>query len=96
MTTQNPKCIHDFPSSLKSLGKNGLPYGVNGVQEPKETNPAVDETGKNCDREQFNPNLWFLEGTFGGKAERKCTIPTTRAIFFPLLCMKSFLLKAET
>ena len=90
MTTQNPKCIHDFPSPLKSLGKNELPYGVNGVQEPKETNPAVDETGKNCDREQFNPNLWFLEGTFGGKAERKCPDSNYKGHIFPTIMHEVF------
>ena len=27
--------------------------------------------------------VWFLAGTFGGKAERTCTIPSGKAILFP-------------
>jgi hypothetical protein len=86
MTTQNPKM---YSRLSKPFGKSWEEWAAIWCQwcfqEPKETNPAADETGKNCDRKQFNPNVWFLAGTFGGKAERKCTIPTTRAIFFPLI-----------
>jgi hypothetical protein len=78
MITQNPKM---YSRLSKPFEKSWEEWAAIWCQwcfpEPKETNPAVDETGKNCDREQFNPNLWFLEGTFGGKAERKCTIPAT-------------------
>ena len=29
--------------------------------------------------------MWFLAGTFGGRAERICQIPSGRAIFFPII-----------
>ncbi len=48
---------------------------------PKDTNPAADNTGKNCAVNQNGP-VWFLAGTFGGPAERSCTIPAGKAILF--------------
>jgi hypothetical protein len=35
---------------------------------PMEVNPADDQTGKNAGVNQTDPNVWFLAGTFGGKA----------------------------
>ncbi len=53
---------------------------------PAKVNPGADETGENAGIDQFEPNVWFLAGTFGGKAvERKCLIPKQRAILFPVL-----------
>ncbi|HEY7109066.1 MAG TPA: hypothetical protein VH415_06545 [Nitrososphaeraceae archaeon] len=52
---------------------------------PKSSSPADDSTGKNCDQSQSNPNAWFLAGTFGGNVERTCTIPSGKAILFPIL-----------
>lgn len=51
---------------------------------PKKLNPAADLTGKNCSQNQSGP-VWFLAGTYGGYARRKCTIPAQKAIFFPLI-----------
>jgi len=48
---------------------------------PKEINPAGDTTGKNCMQNQNGP-VWFLAGTFGGQAERSCTLPAGKAILF--------------
>jgi hypothetical protein len=50
---------------------------------PKPDNPAVDNTGKNCAIDQNGP-VWFLAGTFGGSAERTCTIPSGKAILIPI------------
>jgi hypothetical protein len=65
----------------------GLSYGEwNGeawkyIQEvPYETNPANDSTGELCNMNQNDPNVHFLVGTFGGKQERKCTIPAGKAL----------------
>jgi hypothetical protein len=49
---------------------------------PTPLNPASDKTGQNCAQSQSGP-VWFLAGTFGGKAERTCTIPSGKAILFP-------------
>jgi len=51
---------------------------------PTPLNPASDKTGQNCAQSQSGP-VWFLAGTFGGKAERTCTIPSGKAILFPVI-----------
>jgi hypothetical protein len=53
--------------------------------EPIENNPIHDPTGEKCAVNQVDPNVWFLAGSTGGRVERDCTIPASRAIFFPLL-----------
>ncbi|HKI08036.1 MAG TPA: hypothetical protein VKA09_06545 [Nitrososphaeraceae archaeon] len=54
------------------------------LEQPIEDNPAKDMTGKNCCQNQSGP-VWFLAGTFGGPVMRRCTIPTEKAIMFPIL-----------
>jgi hypothetical protein len=51
---------------------------------PANINPLLDQTGENCDVNQSGP-VWFLAGTQGGPAERRCTIPEGMAIFFPII-----------
>jgi hypothetical protein len=53
--------------------------------EPEESNPVADKTGEFCNKNQHDPDVWFLAGTFGGKAERTCTIPFRKAILFPII-----------
>lgn len=50
---------------------------------PAGSNPILDTTGADCARGQRGA-VWFLAGTFAGVAERECTIPRGRALFFPL------------
>jgi len=58
------------------------PVPVNGsVSE----NPVADTTGEKCHADQTDPNVFFLAGTLGGKAERNCEIPANKALFFPLI-----------
>jgi hypothetical protein len=54
---------------------------------PKKRNPSLDITGKYCSINQDNKDIWFLTGTFGNinPVKRKCTIPTGKAILFPVL-----------
>src|SRR5215213_3940451 len=52
---------------------------------PQKVNPNNDATGKNCAINQKDTNVWYLAPTFGGAAERTCTIPKERSILFPLL-----------
>ena len=54
------------------------------ISVPQSLNPANDPTGKNCPQNQNGP-VWFLAGTTGGSAERTCTIPAGKAIFFPII-----------
>lgn len=49
------------------------------------TSPVLDLTGKLCGRKQTNEKVWFLAGTFGGIAERRCIIPSHKSLFFPIL-----------
>jgi hypothetical protein len=69
----------------------GLPYGIWAAhwqkwmaEIPTPDNPTIDTTGKNCGLNQSGP-VWFLTGTTGGSAERSCTIPAGKAIFFPVM-----------
>jgi hypothetical protein len=51
---------------------------------PSNVNPASDTTGINCAQGQNGP-VWFLAGSTTGKAERSCTVPADKAIFFPII-----------
>jgi hypothetical protein len=51
---------------------------------PQSINPLTDPTGKNCAQNQNGP-VWFLAGTGGGSADRTCTIPAGKAIFYPVI-----------
>src|SRR5919106_3910376 len=56
------------------------------VSIPAKVNPGADETGRNSDVDQFEKNVWFLAGTFGGKSvERKCQISKEKSILFPVI-----------
>jgi len=47
-------------------------------------NPLLDLTGEHCAEGQSG-SVWFLAGTLGGYAERNCTVPTGKMLFFPIL-----------
>jgi hypothetical protein len=51
---------------------------------PANINPLLDQTGENCGVNQSDP-VWFLAGTQGGPAERRCVVPEGMAIFFPII-----------
>lgn len=51
---------------------------------PVAVNPLLDTTGEFCTQGQVD-KVWFLAGTFGGTADRSCTVPTGKALFFPLI-----------
>jgi hypothetical protein len=52
---------------------------------PKPHNPAGDTTGEHCAKNQEYSDVWFLAGTLGGAAKRKCTISKETAILFPII-----------
>jgi hypothetical protein len=52
---------------------------------PKPVNPASDTTGEQCARNQMEPNMWFLAGTFGKIVKRTCLVPSNKAILFPII-----------
>lgn len=47
-------------------------------------NPISDRTGRDCAVNQPE-DVWFLAGTFGGSADRRCAIPTDQPVFFPVI-----------
>jgi hypothetical protein len=51
---------------------------------PADQNPLFDPPGAQCTANQSGP-VFFLGGTFGGSAERWCTMPSGKAILFPIL-----------
>jgi hypothetical protein len=86
---------HDVSSNVSVFSTDSNPYGV-GYAEwtarwwqwilslPIENNPAKDETGNNCGLNQNGP-VWFLAGTVGGVAKRRCVVPEGLAVLFPVL-----------
>jgi hypothetical protein len=55
------------------------------VSIPASVSPASDPSGANCAQNQNDANVWYLAGTFGGKAERTCTIDSEKAVFFTVI-----------
>jgi hypothetical protein len=74
-----------FPVDSKPYGKSYAEWSAIWWQWllsiPNDTSPAGDSTGKSCATNQQGP-IWFLAGTFGGAAERTCTIPSGKTIMF--------------
>ena len=54
------------------------------LETPAATNPVLDTTGARCGVNQAGP-IFFLAGTFGGDAERTCTISSSKTLFFPIV-----------
>ena len=51
---------------------------------PEINHPSLDLTGEKCAIGQEGP-VWFLTQTFGGPAERTCTIPAGKAVLIPII-----------
>jgi hypothetical protein len=51
----------------------------------KKKNPAFDESGEKAIIGQKDPDVWFLAATTGGTAERIVTLPTGKALLFPVI-----------
>lgn len=56
---------------------------------PAATNPNLQDGVVDCSYGQSSHSrseqVWFLAGTFGGTANRTCTVPRGISLFFPLL-----------
>jgi hypothetical protein len=68
----------------KTLGNWGHAWWRWALKFPTATNPIAQDGNVDCSAGQEG-KVWFLAGTFGGPAERTCTIKKGKAIFFPLL-----------
>jgi len=51
---------------------------------PLAVNPLMETTGEFCAQGQVG-QVWFLAGSIVGTADRSCTVPTGKALFFPLI-----------
>lgn len=80
----------------KPFGKSWIDWTIDWwkwlLSIPLSDNPANDNTGKNAGQKQSG-SVWYLAGTKEStdnkalnKVERTCTIPSDKAIFFPILC----------
>jgi hypothetical protein len=76
-----------YPIDSKPFGKTYGDWSAAwwqwAVSIPTAKSPLKDNTGANCGQGQSGP-VWFLAGTFGGAAERTCSIPAGKAIMFPV------------
>ncbi len=52
---------------------------------PTDINPINDHNGVYCATNQNDQFAWFLAGSGGGKVTRDCSIPSGKAIFFPIM-----------
>lgn len=50
----------------------------------KDKNPVLDKTGTLAGVGQDGP-VWFLAGNVGGATIRKCVVPASKPLFFPVL-----------
>ena len=78
-----------FPPGSKPYGQTYGQWSIKWFQWafsiPKDKNPIIDDSGKNCAINQNDQYAWFLAGSGGGKIERVCTVPAGKAIFFPIM-----------
>ena len=51
---------------------------------PASSNPILDQTGQNAALNQSG-DVWFLAGNFGGTSVRTVTVPSGKALLFPIL-----------
>jgi hypothetical protein len=77
-----------FEPGSKAFGKRYAEWSTEWykwvLSIPKENNPVLDNTGENCAHKQ-NGSVWFLAGTIGGQAKRRCTIPAEKGVLFPIV-----------
>jgi hypothetical protein len=94
VTNKNTKNkIELFTVDSKPYGKTYGEWTVNwwqwALSIPSSINPVVDKTGLCASVNQPVADVWFLAGKFGTEdkylPERKCTVPFSRAILFPII-----------
>lgn len=78
-----------FPPNSKPYGLTFSQWTIKWWQWllsiPKENNPAFDMSGTHVSENQWDPNVWFLAGTFGGSVIRSCKMPLGKAILIPVI-----------
>jgi hypothetical protein len=56
------------------------------ARRPEGEDPVSDTSGGRCAQDQPR-GVFFLAGTFGGSAARKCQVPRDTRVFFPVVNM---------
>jgi hypothetical protein len=88
-TSDDPAVIDP---AMKPYGKSFAEWSaewvqyVNAFHSPGCVNPLSDESGASCavDQDPESP-VFFLVGTFGGPAKRKCKVPAGKSLFLPMM-----------
>ncbi|RZI43917.1 hypothetical protein EGT07_00335 [Herbaspirillum sp. HC18] len=76
----------------QSLSSYAVTWWQWALSFPKEESPMRDVTGSNCGTKQSD-EMWFLVGAYGGgRVRRSCTVPSGRALFFPVITTTFFTL----
>lgn len=68
----------------KTIGNWGHAWWQWALNFPTADNPILLDGNVDCSAGQSG-KVWYLAGTFGGSADRTCSIKKGKAIFFPLL-----------
>ena len=68
----------------QTIGNWGHAWWQWALNFPTADNPLVQDGDVDCSAGQSD-KVWYLAGTLGGSAERRCSIKKGKAIFFPLL-----------
>ncbi|MGH7200678.1 MAG: hypothetical protein ACREJB_08750 [Planctomycetaceae bacterium] len=74
----------------QSYGEWGADWWNWAFSSPIEVNPLTDTTGEFCDTNQPDGPVFFLAGFLdltgtGGPVMRDCTVPSGKALFFPIV-----------
>jgi hypothetical protein len=91
-----PPQAESFPPTYGEWGARWWQYvlGIPDNPAPDE-NPLNDHNGERCGVGQWVP-VWFLVGTTGGGAERRCNVPADTGLFFPIQTSSARSRKMET
>jgi hypothetical protein len=77
-----------FPSKAKMYGKSFAEWSAEwwrwSLSFPCDANPLIDLDGSNGSAGQ-NGQVFFLAGTGGGEVTRDISIPSGKAVFFPII-----------
>jgi hypothetical protein len=85
-TNENPTVLpptsHAFGATYAEWNNRWWQWAAS---TPAPQNPVADTTGEHCEEGQSG-RVWYLAGTVGsGSVTRTCTVPTGRALFFPII-----------
>jgi len=87
LDTAEPPAIADITSQPEgqTYGRWAVEWWQWALGIPLAANPLVDTSGQSCAQRQVD-TVWFLAGSVASDpVVRTCTIPSGRALFFPLI-----------